>query len=215
MPETSIFRPADYPNQLGLLDVSAQHILEQVEGIRLSFLNVHNWKVERGIRFPEFIKAFYNFIYQNHGIPSQEEYFQFYLNVNRAFFAQNNFGQDIILGLKARVYRTYPSLVRDIYFNKLLEENNHGYEILYNLNLDLERDIDTMLIKDGKYWAACLYTQTRRANVARKWKENRHIRFDNVEYAEFPVVFTDDRKVGDFFLYGEPELQTLFNHIEQ
>ena len=215
MPESSLFRPTDYPNQLGLLSVSAQQVYEQARTIRLSFLNVHNWQVERGIRFPEFIKAFYNYIYRNHRLPTQEEYYQFYLNVNRDFFSQNFFGQDIYTGLKARVFRTYPSLVRDIYFNKLLEENNRGYEIVYNINLDLVRDIDTMLINNGRFWAACLYIQTRRANVARRWKEDRHVRFDNVNYVEFPVSFNDRHKVGDFFLYGANEIQTLFNYIER
>lgn len=215
MPESTVFLPADYPNQLGYLQLSAGDIVSQIENYHLVFPQVRDRRVEWGIHFPPFINAFYNFVHQNKRIPTQEEYFQFYIGVNQSFFTSGRFEQGIYQGLQARLNRTYPSLVRDIHFNKLLEENNRGYEIVYNLNLDLAFDIDAMLIKDGKFWAACLYTQTRRGNIARGKKVYRHTRFDNVQYVEFPVELRDDKKVGEFFLYGEAELNELFNRIER
>lgn len=213
MPNTVYFRPADFPNQLGLLPLSSADIINQVRGFRLEFIQIRDEKVERGIHFPPFIKAFYNCIYRLKRMPNQEEYYNFYLGINRQFFLDNNFEDKILLGLKARVYRTYPSLVRDFHFNKLLSERVDDCEIVYNSNLDIEHDIDTLLIKDGNFWAACLFTETRRANIAREWKESRHERFANVRYIEIPVNFDDDSKIGDFFLYGDREIHQLINCV--
>lgn len=209
------FRPEDFPNKLGLLPLSSSDIESQVSGYSLSFPQTRNSKVERGLKFPQFVRAFYNFIYKYGKMPTQAEYFEFYLKINAAYFRDVRYSPIIIEGLKARVFRTYPSLVRDFHFNKKLSEVLPDYEIVYNSELDLEFDIDTLLIRDGRYWAANLYTQTRRANIAREWKENRHEHFSNVAYIEFPVKLDDNNKFGEFFLYGENELNTLLKYIHE
>ena len=213
MPDSSIFQPDAFPNQLGLLKVTDEDILCQIRGYSLHFFKEYNEDVEHNMEFPLFVRAFYNYIYKEQRIPTQEEFYKYYLLSNHDFFSSNHFDGLLYLGLQARAYRAYPSLVRDLYFNKLLEKNNDGYIIVYNIKLDFERDIDTMLIKNNRYWAACLYTKTKNGKKARKWKENRHIRFDNVSYIEFPVEFTQERQFGDFFLYGEPEVSELFFRI--
>ena len=213
MPDSSIFQPNAFPNQLGLLKVTDEDILCQIRGYSLHFFKEYNEEVEHNMEFPLFVRAFYNFIYKKQRIPTQEEFYKYYLSSNHDYFSANHFSGLIYLGLQARAYRSYPSLVRDLYFNKLLEKNNDGYEIVYNIHLDLERDIDTLLIKNNRYWAACLYTKTDKGEKARVWKKNRHFRFDNVSYIEFPVEFNEERKVGDFFLYGEPEVSELFSRI--
>lgn len=207
------FRPEDYPNQLGLLHLTSTDIERQIVSYTLSFPSTRIREVEKGIKFPQFVKAFYNFIYKNEKVPTQQEFFDFYLAVNHDHFAAANYSNEIINGLRARVFRTYPSLVRDFHFNKVLTEKALGYEIVYNSALDIEHDIDTLLVRDGKYWAACLYTQTTRANIARNWKMYRHERFSNVQYIEFPVTLDDKSKLGDFFLYGDRELDRLIASI--
>lgn len=209
------FRPEDFPNKLGLLPLSSSDIESQVSGYSLSFPQTRNAVVERGLKFPQFVRAFYNFIYKYGKVPTQAEFFEFYLKINAAYFQNAGLSSVIIDGLKARVFRTYPSLVRDFHFNKKLSELLPDYEIVYNSDLDIEHDIDTLLIRDGHYWAACLYTQTKRANIAREWKEYRHEHFSNVEYIEFPVKLDDNNKLGDFFLYGENELKTLLKYIHE
>lgn len=215
MPSQPLFRPEDYPNQLGLLHLTSTDIERQIVSYTLTFPQTRIREVEKGIKFPQFVRAFYNFIYKNEKVPTQQEFFDFYLEINHDHFAAANYSKEIINGLRARVFRTYPSLVRDFHFNKVLTEKVPGYEIVYNSALDIEHDIDTLLVRDGKYWAACLYTQTKRANIARDWKEYRHERFSNVQYVEFPVTLDDNSKLGDFFLYGERELDKLIASISK
>lgn len=208
-----LFRPEDYQNQLDLLDLTSTDIERQIVSYTLSFPRTKIREVEEEIHFPPFVSAFYNFIYKNKKVPTQQEFFDFYLAVNHDHFAAANYSNEIINGLRARVFRTYPSLVRDFHFNKVLTEKLLGYKIVYNSKLDIEHDIDTLLVRDGEYWAACLYTQTTRANIARDWKVYRHKRFSNVQYIEFPVKLDDQNKLGDFFLYGDQELKSLIARI--
>jgi hypothetical protein len=213
MTSQPLFRPEDYPNQLGLLHLTSSDIERQIVSYSLSFPQTRDIKVEKRIKFPQFVRAFYNFIYNKAKVPTQQEFYEYYISVNHEHFSTAQYPDEIYNGLRARVFRTYPSLVRDFHFNKVLTERIQGYEIVYNSNLDIEHDIDTLLVLNNQYWAACLYTQTRRAFVARGWKENRHIRFSNVTYIEFPVKLKDQSKLGDFFLYGERELEKLIASI--
>ena len=208
-----IFRPEDFKNQLDLLPLTSSEIEGQIATYPLVFPQTRDFVVERGIKFPPFVSAFYNYIYKHHRVPTQKEYYDFYLQINAVYFNSSNFSDEIYIGLMARMFRTYPSLVRDFHLNKTLSEKLIDAQVIYNSILDIKHDIDTMLVKNKRYWAVCLYTQTRRANTARGWKENRHEHFSNVEYIEFPVTLDDRCKVGEFFLYGKNEVIQLLKNI--
>ena len=120
-----------------------------------------------------------------------------------------------MLGLKARLYRTYPSLIRDLHFSKLLSERANNYKIIYNTNLDIKEGIDLLVIVNKINIAVNLYTKTRRAFVGRNKKENRHTIYDNITYIELPVEFNGSIKIGDFFLYGEREIFELETEIKK
>lgn len=210
-----LFRPEDYNNQLSQYHLTSTDIQRQVVSYPLTFLREWNSEVEYKISFPAFVIAFYDFIYKNKRVPSQQQFFDYYITFNHDYFTAAKFSQYIINCLKARVFRSYPTLVREFHFNKLLTEKAPEYKIVYNDYLDIKHDIDTLLIRDGQYWAACLYTKTKRALQARDLKETRHQRFSNVHYIEFPVNFDNKRKLGDFFLYGKQEMKILFDRINQ
>lgn len=209
-----LFKPEDYTNQLSFITLSSEQIRNMVASYSLKFYQVRDKEAEWGVKFPPFIRAFYNFVYKWKRIPRQEEFFDFYLSYYSPFFDENNFSQKLMNGLKYRAFRAYPSFVRDIYFNKLLEEQLQQYKVFYNIKTDLRNDVDALLIKDGRYWSACLYTDTKNGDKARDIKDNRHERFSNVTYVEFPVTFSKEKLVGEFFLYGVDEMNELLSHIQ-
>lgn len=205
------FSLSSYPSILGQIKLSSSDIVQQVSTYRLQFIQVRNQRVEWGIRLPMFVPSFYDFIIVNNIIPTQEQFYEKYLLDNKDFFVQQNFSEEFMYGLRARAYRTYPSLVRDVCFNKYVQEHLSGYDVVYNIALDIEEGIDLMLSKSGKHYAVSLYTNTNRAYVGRAAKVHRHNKFDNVEYIEFPVDFKGSLHAGDFFLYGEKEYRNLIN----
>ena len=97
-------------------------------------------------------------------------------------------GNDIYNALKARLTRSYPSLVRDMHFACSLKKKRQDLEVFYNPELDVKNDIDTLVIHNGMLKAFVLYVDTFRGNGFRKRKANRHNRFNNVTYYEIPMT---------------------------
>jgi hypothetical protein len=200
---------AKYSNHLDLFKISSKEIENQIIQFKLTFLKTRNQKAEWEIRFPTFLDSFYKFIYNNKKLQSQDDYYNYYLANNKDWFKSNPLTEDLLLGLKARIYRTYPSLIRDLHFSKLLSEQTNNYKIVYNTNLDVKEGIDLLVIVNNINIAVNLYTKTKRAFIGRNKKENRHIMYDNITYIELPVEFNGSIEIGDFFLYGNREIVEL------
>ena len=209
-----IIRPDAYKNVIPHIKLSTYDIRKQIRGHKLEFNKTKNDFVEWHLNLPIFARPFYTYVYINNKIPTQEEFFNYYLKQNAEYFRGNSFSQDILDKIKARVFRAMPSLVRDLYFNKYVSENIRGYNVLYNLELDVENDIDLLLYNDKHIYGINLYTDTKRAHKGRRLKEHRHKHFNNITYIDLPVEFRTSYKVGDYFLYGRQEYNKLLNLIE-
>ena len=209
------YNPGHYPNLLPEISLNSDEIRAMVSSYRLIFPNERNEEVEWRIKLPMFVDAFYAYIVEKQRIPTQRESFEFYLKYNDSFFKALN-RPDLQSGILARAYRTYPSLVRDIYFNKFIEERlATKCQIIYNTKLDIEEGIDLMIITSKNNYGICFFTNTRRAFTGRKAKQHRHTTFDNVKYVEMPMEFRGSVKAGDFFLYGEKEYYALYNTLSK
>ncbi|MDP6425965.1 MAG: hypothetical protein QF443_03160 [Dehalococcoidia bacterium] len=204
----------DITNELDKYQVTHKDIETQIVNYSLNFLNTLNKRVEWGMSFPIFVPPFYDYLTRNNGtVPQQEEYWNAYFDCNSKWFNEKRLSDDLIHGLKARIYRTYPSLIRDIHFAKYLQTTLTDIAVIYDMHLDIQEGIDLLLVKNGAYHAINLYTDTRRAYIGRQKKTFRHKNYSNVNYIELPVSFQGSKKVGDFFLYGERELRKISNTI--
>lgn len=206
------FNPEDFPNLLPEIKLTSTEIAEQVSRYKLTFSQERNPTVEWGLQLPMFVDSFYDYVVRFQKIPDQEESYSYYLQFNEEFFYELN-RPELMSGIKARHHRTYPSLVRDVHFNKFLEERISQCKIIYNTKLDIEEGIDLMILSRLKY-GICFFTRTQRAFFARQKKENRHTLFDDIEYVEMDIEFKGSVKVGDFFLYGEREYRQLLTLLK-
>ena len=68
-----------YSNHLKLFKITSKEIENEILFLNLTFLNTRNQKAEWGIRFPTFLDSFYKYIYNLKKIPSQSDFFNFYL----------------------------------------------------------------------------------------------------------------------------------------
>lgn len=204
-----------YSNHLDFFKISSKEIEKQIISFKLTFLKTRNEQVEWQMQFPIFLDSFYKYIYNKKKLPSQNEFFNYYLVDNKNWFSSNTITTEVLVGLKARIFRTYPSLIRDLHFSKLLTEKIKDYTIIYNKNLDVKEGIDLLLNVNKINIAVNLYTQTNRAFVGRNKKENRHILYENVYYIELPVEFNGSVIIGDFFLYGDREIFELEAQIKK
>lgn len=200
---------ADFPNLLDHLNLTSTELSEIIQNYTLTFSQIRNEKVEWGTKFPMFLTPFYKYVYLNNKLLTQNEFYEYYLSENQTFFSDKNFDSEIIEGLKARIYRTYPSLIRDLHFNLFVKENIKEAIIVYNRKLDIEEGIDQLIQYKNQFYAVNLFTATTRAYIGRDKKVYRHTPFDNVQYIELPVNFKGSVKCGEFFLYGQTELNQI------
>ena len=210
-----IYKQTDYTNLLQKIALSSEEIKSIVSEYTLTFSRERNQEVEWGMKLPMFVDAFYDFVLRKNTIPNQQESFAHYLEFNREFF--NNLNRpDLNSGIKARAFRTYPSLIRDIYFNKYIHERlGDKCDVIYNTRLDIEEGIDLMIVTSKGIYGICFFTKTSRAYLGRKAKTNRHLLFENVKYIEMPLDFKGSVKAGDFFLYGEKEYYELYTILSK
>lgn len=203
----------EYKNIFDYVHLDVETIENKIQNYELIFSNIKNDVVEWKMKFPMFLNSFYKKIYQSRTIPTQSEFWADYLIDNLPFFEKNKYGEDIMNALKARAFRTYPSLVRDLHFMHYVKENITESKVIYNRKLDINEGIDLLIIRDNINYAINLFTATSRSFEGRGKKENRHKTYDNINYINLPVHFKGSYVCGKFFLYKEDEYGKLLNEL--
>lgn len=201
----------DYSNLLDEITLSVDEILTQIGSITLNFDKVINKSIENDSKLPPFIKTFYYFILIYNKIPTQEEFWDEYI--------KDDYVTDIIkdkdkkVGLKSRLFRVYPSLVRDIHFSLLLKDKSKNCDVIYNIDLDYFNGIDILIEYKKNLYGINLYVDTGRSKYYRGKKYGRHKKITNVTTIDIPVIFSEDNKHKDFFLYGEEQINLIKNNL--
>jgi len=200
-------------NKLNKIDLSLKELEGKLKDIDLNFISTKRKDVEYGIRFPLFVRSFYDYIEEYSMLPSQKDFFDYYIENNQNSKNIQKLDIDQLGGLKARLYRVYPSFIRDFHFAKTLEEKTPLDEVIYNVKLDTKDGIDVLVRENGIHYAISLYTNTRRANIARVKKIDHRDDKDDYIYIELPLNFKGAKEVGDFFVYGKREMVEVLNII--
>lgn len=160
--------------------------------------------------------AFYDLVKKNNKIPTQSEYYEYYLDIN-----SNDASVKLIVNnknkiyLAAKMFRAWASYVRDLHFALLWrsEFNNTSNDAFYNLELDAKNDIDVGLLLDGNIIGINLYTNTEWSEKKRAKKTYRHTLFGNVIYVGHKMFNRDDQKYGEVFLYNNEDIKNIKSKI--
>lgn len=170
-------------------------------------------------KLPSIAEVFYEKIFLRE-IPSPEKLYREYLskhfskedngryrlnNTNKAYDEK---------GIKARVYRAYPSLLRDFHFYILCYSSGLFESVEYSFLVDTREGIDLFVTYKGNRFAISLFVNTRRSLEYKKKKYKRH---DYSNLKEICISINPfDRKsyVGDYALYGESHLQEMIREME-
>jgi len=174
-------------------------------------------KVENA-RLPYFAQVFYYLVYQLKTIPSEDAFFTRYIkwndpeNTNPKVFRCN--GQELsVEGLKSRLLRTYPSLIRDIHCYYYLLESEKFQFVNYSLVDDIFSGIDITVKYQDKLYGISIHIDTIRATKYKKKKENRHD-YDGINEIILVAKFSELNRVGKFYLLGERHLNEILTKIE-
>ncbi len=207
----------DVPNLLHHINDTADTIELSVR--RLPYIKDEQRNPDAEGRLPTpFIPSFYRFVLREKRIPTQEEFFtEYYTDCLLAGFDYDRKPNEYKIGFKNRICsRTYPSVIRDIHFCKVLAEvlPAKGYDVLYNSELDI-KGIDVLIRKreTGKLIGVCLFVDTKKSNeqiAGHKAYKRRYFR--NVEFFEFPIPCNKTSK--GIWLYDKSSVSILLEELK-
>lgn len=169
-----------------------------------AFISVENAKL------PMFVSKFYMSVDNRKGINqmfTQKAFWNYYKQQNPKYFSRPEIANNpnLFQKMEGRIFRVYPSLVRDLHFLMYLKER-HGIEnVLYNPELDAAIGIDVLLKDKGKVFGIKLLIESERSEKYKNLKDKfRQQSYENIEFIVIPKQL-DNNKFGDFFLYGDAE----------
>jgi len=206
----------DLVNFYDTIDLSYKTIEQQISAYCLKFYPEKNEKVEWKCRLPLFVPAFYKYVKLNNVVPSQHNFWLYYCAENKPDLQKLKLTYEEKIGLRARVYRTYPSLVRDLHLGLYLKGMQNRLDIFYNETLDIKYGID-LLVGDtsGTTVGFALFTKTGAGKHARTVKEFRPKKKIEIPCFELGLDFPGSKKCGDFFLYSEKETESILEKFHQ
>lgn len=204
------------------INLTEKDIYDQLSGYNVQFYSYKNKFVEDLKNIPLFTDSFYKFIFTYNKVPSQDEFHSYYMENYKKILplTVKNYSDDILDGFKARIFRLYPSLMRDLHFYLYLKGNLKGCKIYYNQELDTNYAIDILVEYNGIYYGLKLCTYTKRSMEFLHEKKFRKVKkFKNV----IPIVMAINLDDGDkietlgesLIVYNESHinrLKYLFNN---
>lgn len=169
-------------------------------------------------KLPSIAKIFYMFIY-NRIIPTPERLFMAYYNTYFSTIDCNKCNCIInneiysIEGVKARVLRTYPSLLRDFHFFVLCYNSKYFDKVKYSFSDDVKKGIDLTVVYKNKEYGVSLFVETPRSKKYKKQKYKRHD-YSFIKEICIPInPFDKNNYIGDFALYNKTHVQYLLYSI--
>jgi len=203
-------------NCFDMMEFTYKDVEKQIRTYRLVFDQTRNEKVEWQLKLPMFVPAFYNYVKSRNSIPDQKDYWQFYVSENKNRLTSLNLSKEEKIGVRARVFRTYPSLIRDLHFGLYIKNNGFFRSVFYNEFLDIEYGIDLVVENaDGVKIGLNLFTETKAAKEARAVKKHRPKKSVDFDCHDIPIDFAGSKRCGDFFLYSEREIKTIVEKIQK
>lgn len=175
-------------------------------------------KVEKA-KLPSIAEAFYQYVFM-FGVPTPEELITAY--VKKHFHQKDalvelrtNSETYTLDGIKARVFRTYPSLIRDFHFYLLCYESKAFDKVYYSLESDFKQGIDVRVTKNGVHYAVALFVQTKRSKEFKQKKYGRHQALTMQEVCIEINPFDRTNYIGDYALYQPSHVKSLQQQIQQ
>lgn len=160
-------------------------------------------------RLNPIVLPFYLFVLLYQRIPTPEEFFkQYQICYQRDAYKLGSVGEVPEEVIKARLYRAYPSLIRDIHFYYLCSNDSRFDEVKYSTEVD-KQGVDLIVSKGGKRFAVRLHNNS---EAASNWAKTKEI-VGNFT-AVIDVALGIPNRVGCFDLYTTHSLDYLAAAIE-
>lgn len=174
-----------------------------------------NPKVEKA-KLPAFALAFYYHLFSIRSVPTEAELFDRYISLSGKCT-----GDEVMIeaesysteGLRARLLRTYPSLIRDFHLYLLLKESAQLGNVTYSLRKDYYEGLDLSVVYGTTTYHLSIFLQTRRSLSFKEKKAYRHD-YSGVKEIQIPLSFESMRKLGSIYVCTPMHVQAILEKIE-
>lgn len=190
---------------------------EQIQLLEYSRSDDDKHSVIENTKLPPFIQVFYYWIFRDFKLPTFVQMYETYfswlggIHNGKLIFEQKELDPE---SLKARMNRTYPSLIRDIHFIFLLNESKQFEYVYYSMWQDYYDGLDIKVKYNQVEYYISIFIDTMRSNQFKNHKKLRH-NYSGVKEIELKVDFKTLTKKGEIFLLNKNHIETLVNTIKQ
>jgi len=134
-------------------------------------------------KLPPFVLSFYKFIFFKSRLPDENELWSYYISqhfkvVDEAHiqFQKNDKGTTFIAdSVRARLLRSYPSLIRDFHFFVLCQESKLFERVSYSLREDYFDGVDLQVQYQGVVFRVSVMLNSERARTYKAQKYARRV----------------------------------------
>jgi hypothetical protein len=198
------------------LDLSVAEVEDQVAALTYGGVGLEKDLRVENAKLPPFALAFYYHLFSKRAIPTEGEFFHRYLS----FSAQEVEETETVIegeaystaGLKARLLRTYPSLIRDFHFYLLLNESKKFDRVTYSLSQDYYRGLDLCIYHSAKAFHLSLFIKTKRSGSFKKKKVFRHD-YKDIKEIELELDFSELQRHGAISLCTKLHVDQVYQQV--
>ncbi|MBW7674199.1 hypothetical protein [Chryseobacterium chendengshani] len=200
------------------LDLNCEKIENLIKNFTYSGERRNINEIVENAKLPPAILAFYYYVFTKLTIPTEDEFLETYCTINQITISGNNIcivdESYNYEGVKARLLRTYPSLIRDIHFYYLIKESNLFEKVSYSLYKDYVAGIDLIILHNDREYCISVYIGTNRGKSFKNKKTKRHD-YSNITEIELMVNFDTLNQVGNFYLLNKNHVENLITKLNQ
>ncbi|MCA0232060.1 MAG: hypothetical protein LCH91_16435 [Bacteroidetes bacterium] len=198
-------------------------IEQQVASLAYSGENLlRDAEVEKA-KLPPFALAFYKFLFFKGQIPTEQELWTQYLiahfgvldETRIQFFRKGTWRVYKADAVKARLFRSFPSLIRDFHFFVLCQESGRFQEVKYSLRDDYFNGVDLTLTYQNKTFRVAVMLNSERARQFKEQKYSRHAETDEQEVILLFDLPRSEQNKGKIKLFSSQHIQQLITELEK
>lgn len=203
--------------------ITSKHVEKQIAKFSFtqdySDVKTIDEKCETRMKLPTFIYPLYYFIFFHDRLPSPNEFINLYMttyfDINDGTCTLKTGKTNVhINAITSRLYRSYPSFIRDFHFYLLCKESNLFDSVVYSAKEDFSGGMDIEVTKNGIKYPVSLMLDSPRSNYFKSLKYGRrNVPLKNEIIIKISLNKKTEKMAGEIFLYSEKHVKYLVEQI--
>lgn len=202
---------------------TAAEIEEQVSQFSYTGENlIKDPEVEKA-KLPPFALAFYKFIFFKNRLPEEVELWNYYLGQHFTvvdakyiqFLQKGVLKKYLAESVKARMLRSYPSLIRDFHFFVLCQESRLFERVSYSLRDDYFKGIDLTISYQNRLFRISVMLNSERSRAYKAQKYARHAESPENEVLMLFDLYKNANVRGQIKLFSPKHVEELLIEIQK